>query len=517
VSWSDDVEQIRRRRTTAMRMGGPERVERQHLAGRLTVRERIEGLVDPGSFLEFGTLAGTTTYEDGQLANFIPEGYVAGLATISGRDIALGGEDFTIRGGSGKGDSGMRNKRDLAFAMAKEYRVPMIQLLDGAGASIATVEAIGRSYMPNSKDWTDPLELLGQVPMVGAILGAVAGGIAAYTLLTHWTCMVEGAEIFAAGPPIVKRALGVEVTKQELGGARVALRSGIADNDATDEPACFDLVRLFLSYLPQNVWELPPFEEPDDRPDRREERLLDIVPRQSKQGYDMRELVRLVVDRGSLFELKPYYGRCVITALARLNGHVVGILANDPLYQAGALDAAGADKMAHFLELCDTFHIPVVHFVDVPGFMIGPDAEAAGTLRAGMRALWVAHQITVPSIAVHVRRCYGMAGVVTSTPARVGLRLGWPSGEWGSLPVEGGVEAAYSRLIDQSDDPELTRRDIEARLRMMKSVFPIAEAFAIEDLIDPRETRPLLVRYLEAAIPRQMHDLGPKPRYGVRP
>jgi acetyl-CoA carboxylase carboxyltransferase component len=517
MSWRAEVDDIRRRREIARAMGGPERVARQHDMGRLTIRERIDGLVDPGSFLEIGQLTGTACYENSVLTSFVPLPYVAGLATVNGRDVVVAGEDFTVRGGSGSGPTG-RNKRDMAFAMAKAYRIPMVQFLDGAGASIQTMESLGRSYIPNSKDWSDPLELMGQVPMIGGIVGAVAGGVAAYALLTHWTCMVQGAELFAAGPAIVKRALGSQVSKQELGGTGVHVHvSGIADNEAVDEPDCFAQMARLLSYLPQNVWELPPYTEPDDRPDRREEELLSIVPHESRRGYDMRRLIDLVMDEGSIFEIKPAFGRCIITALARLNGHVVGVVANDPLVQAGAVDAAGADKTTHFMELCDTFHIPIVHLVDVPGFMIGPEAEAAGTLRAGMRTLWLAHQITVPSVAVHVRRCFGMAGTATSTPAHLGLRLGWPSGEWGSLPIEGGVETAYRRLIAESPDPERARAELEARLDLMRSVFPIAEAFGVEDLIDPRDTRPLLIRYLEAAIGRMDHDLGPKPRYGVRP
>jgi len=499
-------------------MGGPESVERQHAKGRLTIRERIAGLIDPGSLVEFGQLAGQATYEQGSLTSFTPEGYVAGLAAIGGRPVVVAGEDFTVRGGSGKGDTGSRQKRDVAFAMAKAYRIPLVQCLDGAGASIQSIEKMGRSYLPNSKDWTDPLELLGMVPVVGGILGAVAGGIAAYACLTHWTCMAKGAELFAAGPVVVRRALGVDVTKQDLGGTEVHTRkSGVADNEAEDEHDCFAQIARFLSYLPQNVWALPPYVAPDDRPDRREEELLSIIPREPRRGFDMYRLIELVVDEGSVFEIKPFFGRCLITALARMNGHPVGVVANNPMFLGGALDVDGADKMTHFIELCDTFRIPLVHFVDVPGFMVGPDAEAAGTLRAGMRCLWVAHQVTVPSVAVHVRRCYGMAGVATSTPGRLGLRVGWPSGEWGSLPIEGGVDAAYRRLIEQAEDPVQARTEIEERLRLMKSVFPIAEAFGVEDLIDPRDTRPLLIRYLEAAIPRQSHDLGPKPRFGVRP
>jgi acetyl-CoA carboxylase carboxyltransferase component len=517
MSWHEEVEGLRARRELARAMGGPERVARQHDRGRLTIRERIDGLVDDASFAEFGQIAGTSTYDQGALTSFVPDPYVAGLAKINGRDVVVAGEDFTVRGGSGAGP-GQRNKRDVAFAMASEYRIPLVQLLDGAGASIASMESLGRSYLPNSKDWSDPLRLLGEVPVIGGIMGAVAGGIAAFALLMHWTCMVRGAELFAAGPAIVKRAIGVDVTKQELGGTDVHVRaSGVADNEAADEKDCFAQMATFLSYLPQNVWELPPHVETGDRVDRREEELLTIIPHESRRAHDMRHLVRLVVDEGTFFEVKPYFGRCVSTALARMNGHVVGVVANDPMFQAGALDADGADKMTHFMELCDTFRIPLVHFVDVPGFMIGPEAEAMGTLRAGMRTLWVGHQVTVPSIAVHVRRCYGMAGVATSTPARLGLRVGWPSGEWGSLPVEGGVETAYRRLIADSPDPERARAEIEARLKLMKSPFPVAEAFGVEDLIDPRDTRPVIIRYLEAAIPRLAHDLGPKPRYGVRP
>jgi acetyl-CoA carboxylase carboxyltransferase component len=517
MSWHEEVEAIRRRREIADGMGGAERIARQHALGRLTIRERIAGLVDKGSFVEIGQLAGNGTYVDGELTSLVPDPYVAGLATVSGRPTVVAGEDFTVRGGSGSGP-GQRNKRDLAFAMARQYRVPMVQFLDGAGASIATIERLGRSYIPNSKDWSDPLALLGEVPMVGAVVGSVAGGVAAYALLTHWTCMTPSAELFAAGPAIVKRALGVEVSKQELGGMEVQVRiSGAVDNEAADEEDCFAQIAWYLSYMPQSVWELPPYAEPVDRPDRREEELLTIIPHESRRGYDMRRLVSLVVDEGSVFEIKPHFGRCIITALARMNGHVVGVVANDPMFQAGALDADGADKTTHFMELCDTFRIPLIQFIDVPGFMIGPKAEASGVLRAGMRTQWLAHQITVPSIAVHVRRCYGMAGTLSSTPANLGLRLGWPSGEWGSLPIEGGVETAYRRLIAEAPDPEQARIELEARLKQMKSVFPIAEALGIEDIIDPRDTRPLLIRYLEAAIPRLAHDLGPKPRYGVRP
>jgi acetyl-CoA carboxylase carboxyltransferase component len=518
MSWLPEAEEIARRRALALNMGGAERVERQHSLGRLTIRERIAGLTDPGSFQEFGQLAGVAQYENGELTSFMPQPYVAGLARVNGRDIVVAGEDFTVRGGSIGVRSQARTKREFAVDMALEYRIPLVTLLDGVGADIATLEQKGRTLLPNSGDWSRYFDAMATVPVVGGLMGAVAGGPAAWALTTHWTCMVEGTELFSAGPPVVERAIGRKITKQELGGTEVHVKtSGVADNPAVDEQDCFAQIRRFLSYMPQNVWELPPYEEPSDTVERREEELLTIVPRESRRAYDMKKLVQLVVDEGSMFELKPRYGRSLITALARMNGHVVGVVANDPRVLGGALDVAGSEKMGRFIELCDYFRIPLLNFVDVPGFMIGPQAEAAGVLRYGMRALWIAHQITVPLVTIQVRRCYGMAGVASSTPARLGLRLGWPSGEWGSIPIEGGVEAAYRRVIAESDDPEATRLEIEERLRMLKSVFPIAEAFDVEDLIDPRDTRPLIIRYLDTAIPRLAHDLGPKPRYGVRP
>jgi acetyl-CoA carboxylase carboxyltransferase component len=230
----------------------------------------------------------------------------------------------------------------------------------------------------------------------------------------------------------------------------------------------------------------------------------------------MKKLIRLVVDQESFFEIKPFYGRSIITGLARMNGHVVAIVANNPVVQGGALDAKGSEKMARFMELADCFHIPVINFVDVPGFMVGPQAEREGTLRYGMRALWVAHQVTVPVFPVCVRRLYGMAGVATASS--LGLRICWPSGEWGSLPIEGGIDAAFRREIESAPDPDARRKELEEKFRALRSVYTTAEAFGMEHLIDPRETRPLLIKYIEAAVPSLEAERGPKTKIvGVRP
>jgi acetyl-CoA carboxylase carboxyltransferase component len=233
--------------------------------------------------------------------------------------------------------------------------------------------------------------------------------------------------------------------------------------------------------------------------------------------YDMRRLVALVVDRGSLFEVRPTYGRTIVAGLARLDGWVVGVIANNPMHLGGALDAAGARKVEHFVEVCDTFHVPIVFFVDTPGFMIGRAAELAGTLPAGARALWAAQQATVPKISVIVRKCYGMGGMVPTATDPLALRVAWPSAEWGSLPIEGGVAVAYRREIAAAPDPARRQQEIEDELRALNSPWRTAEAFGVEDIIDPRETRPLLCRLIETAQSALRGGLGPKARAGVRP
>lgn len=511
MSWKDEVEEIAARRQRALLLGGEERIARQHGAGRLTVRERLEALLDPGSFVEIGMLAG-----DKSETGFSPSGYVAGLGRVGGRDIAIGGEDFTIRGGSEREG---HSKLVLLCKMAREYRIPAIFMHDGAGGSLEMMIRKGYATLPSGHDWSFDIDLMAEVPVVATILGSVAGGPAGRSMLSHFSCMVKGtSELFAGGPPLVKRAIGVDVTKQELGGSHIHVHAnGIVDNEAADELDCLRQAKRFLSYMPQNVWEAPPYQAPTDRPDRREEALLGIIPRNRRQAYDMRKLIRLVVDDQDYFELKPFYGKGVVTVLARLNGHVVGILGHNPMFQGGALDGPGADKQSQFMELCDHFHIPVIFFVDVPGFMIGPQAERSGALRRGMRSLWTTYQITVPLLQIVVRRCYGIAGVTSGNARRLNLRLAWPSGEWGALPIEGGVDAAFRRVIEAAPDPAAKRNEIEESLHRMRSPFPTAEAFAVEDIIDPRDTRPLLIRFLETTLPARNQTLGPKTRSGMRP
>lgn len=515
--WYEEIAEIERRRALALKLGGETRIARQHAAGKLTVRERIDGFLDPESFFEIGRLAGTAAYDrSGRLLDFQPAGFVMGLGKVDGRLVCLGGEDFTVSGGAYVGP---KSAAGFLFPFAKEYRIPLVQFTDGVGASPRAFDDSGlgggeQMYLPEGNLWAATVELLGIVPVATAVLGPSAGGVAAQALLCHFSVMTKGSgSIFAAGPPVVKRAIGEELTKEELGGTSVHVRqSGVIDNEAEDEQDAFRQIRTFLSYMPSNVWELPPYMEPKDSPNRREERLATIVPKDRQRAYDMRELIRLVVDDREFFEIREYYGPSLITALARMNGYVVGIVANNPLILAGALTAAAAEKQTHFVEMCNAFNIPLLLLVDVPGFMIGSQAEASGTLRAGMRGVVASTMVSVPHVAIQIRKSYGMGGDVPSSvggPLATKLRFGWPSGEWGSLPIEGGVAAAYRREISSAPDPDAKRREIEARLLTNRGTpFHTAENFGVMDLIDPRETRPVICQFIEAAQPALRLKVG---------
>ena len=517
----DGLAELALRREQALAMGGPEAIERQHMAGRLTVRERIGLLTDNDSFREVGTLAGSGKYdENNRLVSVTPAPYIAGTARIEGRPVAIGGEDFTVRGGTTFGSQRRKGGQggfveDLAY----HYRIPLVNLIDGAGGSVTSIQRRGHSVFPGVHGFERSVSLLGAVPVVSAVLGTAAGGPAGRAILSHFSVMIRGtSQIFAAGPPVVKRSLGRTVDKETLGGAKIAVdHAGTIHNAADSEEDAFRQMRRFLSYMPSNVWEMPPVLPADDPVDRCEEALASIIPEKRTQAYSMQRLIRMVVDRDSEFEIQPTHGKGVITTLARLGGRPVGIVANNPMVYGGAMDDKAAHKQIHFMELCDTFHIPLIFFVDVPGFMVGERAEQAGTLREGMRAVYSAGNLKVPTLTLVIRKCYGMAGMATCNKNDIDLKLAWPSAEWGSLPVEGGVAAAFRREIAAAPDPAQREKEIEAELKPYASPFRTAEAFAVEEIIDPRETRPVLCDFLGLADARLRTELGPRARCGVQP
>jgi acetyl-CoA carboxylase carboxyltransferase component len=519
MSWEREVEEIRRRERLAHEMGGEESVARHRAAGKLDVRARIAALLDAGSFHETGALAGRAVYgADGRIESFRPSNFVFGTGAVDSRKVVVGGDDFTVRGGAQDGAVG--NKMGYAEKMAREMLLPLVRLVDGTGGggSVKTLEKLGATYVPAIPGLETSVELLGLVPVVGAAMGSVAGLGAMRVAASHFRVMVRGtSQVFVAGPPVVERGVHESVSKEELGGAHIhGELSGLVDYVATDEPEAFAAIRCFLGYLPQNVHEQPPVCIAGDDPARRDEELLTIIPHERRRSYDVRHVLSCVLDRSSFFEIGALQGRSLVTGFGRLDGHPVGVMTNDPAQGGGGLDGPGSDKVVRFVDLCDTFHLPVVNFVDNPGFLIGTEAERTGTILRGTRALFAVHQARVPWCAIIMRRCFGVAGAGHGNADRLNLRYAWPSADWGSLPIEGGVMAAYKREIEAHPDPEARRREIEAMLDRVRSPFRTAEMFGIEEIIDPRETRRLLCDWVRDAYRIEATRLGPRAR-GMRP
>ncbi len=519
MTWEPELEDLRRREALAREMGGPERVDRQRASGRGTVRDRIERLLDPDSFHEIGGLAGVGRYaDDGTLEGFTPANMVVGEGRIDGRRAAVQADDFTVRGGAA--DAAIWQKMVHAERLAHDGRMPLVRLVDGTGGggSVKSLETMGHTYVPFVPGWELAVENLSRVPVAAAALGPVAGLGFARVVSSHFSVIVRGtAQAFVAGPPVVAAAMNETPDKEELGGARAQTRAGAIDNEAADEDDALEQIRRFLSYLPSNVWEVPPCLPGIDPPDRREAGLLDVVPRERRRPYKMRRILEWVFDSGSVFELGARSGRSLITALARLDGRPVGVLASDPNHYGGGLTGAAADKLVRFVETCDQFRLPLVNLVDQPGFVIGTEAEKANTMRRGARALAAVYQCSVPWASVLVRKVYGIAGAAHANHARLTFRVAWPSGDWGSLPIEGGIEAAYRRELEAADDPVAHRAAIEARLNAVRSPYRTAERFGVEEIIDPRETRPLLCAWAEHAHELVGHELGAGPKArGVR-
>jgi acetyl-CoA carboxylase carboxyltransferase component len=520
VSWESEVEEIRKRRALAAKQGGEESIARHHALGKLTLRERINALLDEDSFREQGRMAGAATLDErGEVESFDPANYLLGAGSINGRTVVVGGEDFTLKGGSPNA-AGYR-KSVYAEHLAIDLRAPLVRLMEGGGGSVAGGGGDPRKPRTVGEPPHVPprlrviAEAMNRVPIASAALGPVAGLPAARLVASHFTVMTrETAQVLIAGPAVVERALGVDLSKSELGGPQVHLASGVVDNLAEDEYDAFRQIRTFLSYFPQNAWESAPRQACDDSVDRCEESLLSVVPRDRRESFDMREIINAVVDRDSFFEYGAGYGPSLVTGFARLNGQSIGLFANDCRYYAGAMTADAAQKTRRLIETCDSFHIPIVTFIDEPGFMIGPEAERAGTIRYGMAACAAAATSVVPWASVMVHKSFGVA--TTAHFATDNYVLSWPSVSSGALPIEGGVAVAFRRALAEAEDPDALRRELEEKLAAARSPYPSAESFAVHDLIDPRETRPLLCQWVEDIQPR-LGDLKQPVTFGLRP
>lgn len=516
MTWDPELTELAHRKRLAERLGGADRVARQHASGRLTVRERIDRLLDPGSWRETGSLAGGASYDEtGALTDVLPANTVTGAGCIDGRRVVVAGDDFTVRGGAA--DAGIWAKQVDAERRALAERVPVVRLLDGTGGggSVKSLEDFGRTYVPFNPGWDAMVALLSQVPVVTAALGPVAGLGAVRLVTSHVAVMVrELSQVFVAGPAVVEAGMGEAVDKESLGGWRRAARAGTVDLVADSEDEAFALVRRVLSYLPQHVGELPPVLEVTDPIDRRDETLRSLVPRERRSPYDVGALLTSVMDEGSVLVLGALHAPSTVTALARLAGRPVAVLASDPKVYGGGMTAAGAEKMARLVDLAGTFRLPVVHLVDQPGFVIGSGSEAAGVVRHGARALAAVEQCQVPWASVLVRRCFGVAGAGHRPLGRWSYRIAWPSGDWGSLPIEGGLEVAFKRALAESPDAAALKAEIAARLESVRSPFRTAEAFLVEEVIDPADTRSLLCGWAEQAY-ATLPSLASRP--GMRP
>ena len=501
MSWEDELRELARRRSMAYEMGGPDKVARQHEFNKLTIRERVAAISDPGTFDELGTLAGVGHYDqDGALRAFTPANFVFGTAEIDGRPVLLSGDDFTVRGGSA--DASIAGKRVMAEGLALELRLPHVRLVDGmgGGGSVKTIETAGRTYIPEMRGWDTVVQHLAVAPSISLALGSVAGIGAARVATSHYSVIVkDSAQMMIAGPALVDWASLGEVSKEELGASRIHTRNGAIDDEAASEEEAFAIARRFLSYLPGHAGELPPVAETGDDPARRDRTLRTVVPRDPRKVYRMHPVIESVLDRGSFFEIGRRWGRSVIGGLGRLNGVPVALFAENPMIYGGAWTADSCRKLIRLIDLASTFHLPLVHLEDCPGFLIGKASEEQSTIRFGSQALAALGQAPVPFCSVIVRKAFGVAGAANHKPGSHHLRVAWPSGDWGSLPIEGGIEVAYKAELADAEDYAGHLEQIKARLNRLRSPFRSAEYFEIEEIIDPAETRAVLCRWVRLA------------------
>ena len=505
MTWQPEIDELRERQRLAAEMGGAERVARQKAAGKLNIRQRLEVFCDKGTFAEVGSTAGVGTYDDeGRLVSFIPANFLCGMAEINGRPVMVSGDDFTVRGGSN--EFTIPAKRDFAERIAVELRLPHIRLVDGmgGGGSVKMIEIKGRTSIPTMNGWETVVEHLGVAPSVALALGSVAGIGAARVATSHYSMIVADiAQMMIAGPALVDQASLGDVSKEELGHASIHTSNGAIDDLVATEDEAFERARQFLSYLPQNVWELPPRGPITDDPGRRDDKLIKIVPRQARRVYKMREVIESVFDTNSFFEMGRGWGKSIITGFARLDGWPIAVFAEDPYHYAGAWTAAASRKLTRFVDLASMFHLPLVHLEDCPGFLIGKQSEEEGTIRLGSTALAALGQVQSPFCCVVIRKAFGVAGASNRKPGSVHFRYSWPSGDWGSLPIEGGLEVAYKAELAtfEGDALEAEIDVIRNRLNRYRSPFRSAEPFEIEEVIDPRETRPLLCQWANLVAP----------------
>ncbi len=499
-------------------------------------------MLDEGTFREVGSVTGFASYdEDGSIAAFTPANHVGGWGAIEGRTAVVCADDFTSRGGHADGAIGAKSM--YLDRLSIELRVPSVRLLDGSsgGGSVAAmvpqqkkegesdakessgaikagrprVAGSGGSFLPGHLGSVPYTEQLNTVPVVNMLLGSVVGIGAAKAVLGHFSVMVRDiAQLFVAGPPVVSHAMGYDITKEDLGGWHIHCTNGSVDNLAETEQEAVTMAKRFLSYLPSSVFEAPSVAICTDSASRREEELLTLIPRKRTTTFDVRKAIELMADKDSFFEVGPLWGTDQVAGFVRFNGHALGVIASDSRHvNGGALTADGCDKLRRHIDVCDTFHIPLLNLVDNPGFAVGLEHELAGTIRKGGEWMVAFAQISVPIFTVIMRRSFGVAGNNYATPLnRPSVRVAWPAADVGGIPPEGGIEAAYKRQLAEAADPAALRAELMARIESARGPMGPLNRFQLEEMIDPRDTRRLICEWVQTAyrIINQADRLGPR-------
>jgi acetyl-CoA carboxylase carboxyltransferase component len=509
------AEELHERRAHAKLGGGQEKIDRQHEAGKLTARERLARLIDEGTFVELGIHGRPHFSQRAMEGREAPaDGVVTGWGKVDGRLVAVAAYDFTVMAGSMgmTGEMKMARLRELAL----QKRIPLIWLLDSAGARIQ--EAAGSLFAGSGHLFREEVVMSGVVPQVAALMGPCAAGTAYIPGLADFVPMVKGRGSMAlAGPHLTKAVTGEDVTQEELGGSRIHTRiSGVGDLEVEDDEECIAAIKAYLSYFPSNCEERPPVRDTADPVDRMDEDLLEVLPDSPRKPYDMYDVIRRIVDDGEWLDVKPRFARTIITCLARMGGRPVGIVANQPKQLGGILENDSADKAARFINLCDAFGIPLLFLQDVPGFMVGTKVERAGIIRHGAKMLYAVSRATVPKVTVVIRKAYGAGYYVMCGKAyEPDLIVAWPSAEISVMGPEGAVNIIFRKQIEAADDPDAARAEMIEGIRRSIDPYIAAGNALIDDVIDPRETRPTVIRALEMAQTKRVQR--PWKKHGVMP
>jgi acetyl-CoA carboxylase carboxyltransferase component len=511
---TERLAELAKRKEEAIQPGSDRSVERQHGKGKLLARERIEYLLDPGSFHELDMLARHRAHASGIEERPYTDGVVTGWGTIDGRKVFLFSQDFTVFGGA-LGEV-FAEKIHKVMDLALSVGAPVIGINDGAGARIqegvVSLASYGGIFHRNVK-------ASGVTPQISVIMGPCAGGAVYSPAMTDFIFMVDQtSHMFITGPDVVRTVTGEDVTLEELGGARShGSKSGVATFVAPDEHTVLDDVRYLLSFLPSNNLETPPHFTPSDDPDRRCPELVDLMPSTPNQPYDMTQVISAVVDDGDFFEYFPKWAGSIVCGFARLDGHPVGIVGNQPMVLAGVLDIESSEKAARFVRTCDAFNVPLVTFVDVPGFLPGVDQEYGGIIRHGAKLLYAYCESTVPRIQIITRKAYGGAYVVMNSKSiGADLAFAWPSAELAVMGPQGAVEILYKRELQTAADPVARRVElVEEYVERFANPYVAADRGFIDDVIDPAETRVKLIAGLELL--RSKREELPKRKHGNIP